>query len=102
MIKSAAKKTLLGIGLKMRSSSSNISGEIYKIPITSPGGAGRVIFLLVKEKEVIALIMAKPKHDKLIGMNMSLKNPNFNKILHRNLETALEDIKKSAYKEYKL
>ncbi len=46
--------------------------------------------------------MLRTKNDKKIGANMTIKNPNFKKLLEKNIDLILKDISNKDYQEYKL
>jgi len=99
-IKICAKKSLLGLGDTIKSSFKIKGTCLKKIDITSPGGAGRVVFLLQIGLGKAVLVTLKPKKDKKIGMNMTIKNPNFKNLLSRNLDLILKDLVAGNYIEY--
>ena len=89
-IKKAAQKAYKGLG-------SNIPTSMKKIYLTSNSVAGRALFLVKKEKEVVVLVLIRVKNDR-VGENMSYQNPEFSKILDKNLPLILEDIEKGDYR----
>lgn len=99
-IKICAKKSLLGLGNTIKSSFKIQGTCLKKIDITSPGGAGRVVFLLQIGLGRAVLVMLKPKKDKKIRMNMTVKNPHFKNLLSRNLDLILKDLTAGNYSEY--
>ncbi|MFH1218381.1 MAG: hypothetical protein V1679_00895 [Candidatus Peregrinibacteria bacterium] len=100
IIKKAAKKSLSGLGKDIKNSSKIPSTSLKKLNITSSGGAGRVLFLLVTKNEDAILVMIREKSDKQIGSNMTVKNPKFKKILDKNINLIQKEIESDNYKEY--
>jgi phage-related protein len=76
--------------------------KLRKIDITSSGGAGRVVFLVIIDQNKVVLLMIRHKNDKKIGQNITIKNPHFSRVLEKNLDLVLGDIAQNAYKEYDL
>ncbi|MDP4008214.1 MAG: hypothetical protein Q8P68_03415 [Candidatus Peregrinibacteria bacterium] len=102
ILKIAAKKSLQGLGKNIKSTV-EISGTILsKVYLTSSDGAGRVVFLLKVKDEKSVLIMIRHKNDKRIGANMTVQNTKFRKVLEKNLDLILSDLKKGDYEEIEL
>jgi hypothetical protein len=102
ILKRAAVQSLSGIGIDLKSSKKISNTKLKKIDITSPGGAGRVIFLLEMNNYDIFLVMIRHKNDKKIGSNMTMKNKFFYQELEKNLDLILHDLKKDDYVEHNL
>lgn len=100
VILEAGKKSLKGLGEKIKGSSKIPSTELQKVYLTSSQGAGRVIFLIQINSKKSVLVMIRHKNDKQIGANMTVKNPKFKKILKKNLDMILKDIQAKKYEEY--
>jgi hypothetical protein len=100
IVKSAAKKSLQGLGVVIKSSRKIPSTSLSKIYLTSPGLAGRSVFLLQIGKEKSVLVMMRTKKDKQIGANMTIKNPRFKKALDKNISLILDDLERGRYREY--
>jgi len=102
VIKIAAKKSLQGLGKNIKSSSKIPGTCLKKMNLTSSSGAGRVLFLLKIKNKKSVLVMIRPKNDKKIGTNMTVKNKKFEKILSKNLDLILGDLEKGSYEEFEL
>ena len=102
IIKTAAKKSLEGLGDTVKSSNKIPSTCLKKVYLTSSSGAGRVIFLLKLNSGKSVLVMIRQKQDKKIGANMTVQNPNFVKALDKNLDIILDDLQKGKYEELDL
>ena len=102
IIKTAAKKSLEGLGDTIKSSNKIPSTCLKKVYLTSSSGAGRVIFLLKLNSGKSVLVMIRQKQDKKIGANMTVQNPNFVKALDKNLDIILDDLQKGKYEELDL
>lgn len=102
IIKSAARKSLLGLGDRLKSSLKIPATSLSKIYLTGSGAAGRAIFLLQINKEKAVLVMIRTKKDKQIGTNMTIKNPKFQRALDKNLNSIMSDLAHGRYNEYDL
>jgi len=102
VIKICAKKALLGLGHTMKNPVKISWTCLKKINITSPGGAGRAVFLLLIRDGKAILVSLRFKNDKKIGANMSVENPYFRSLLNRNLDLILRDLNNEDYVEYYL
>lgn len=100
IIKVAAKKSLQGLGDKIKSSFKIPATTLSKIYLTSSGSAGRAIFLLQINREKSVLVIIRAKKDKQIGFNMTIKHQKFQKILDKNLSLIISDLEKGLYTEY--
>ena len=100
IIKSAAKKSLQGLGVGIKSSYKIPSTSLSKIYLTSAGSAGRSVFLLQIGKEKSVLVMMRTKKDKQIGANMTITNPKFKKVLNKNISLIIDDLEQGRYSEY--
>ena len=101
-VKVAAKKSLQGLGDNIKSSTKIPKTVLKKIYLTSTGGAGRAVFLLQISSLKSVLVMIKLKNDKQIGANMTINNPKFKKVLDKNLDLILADLKNGNFEEYEL
>lgn len=102
IIKTAAKKSLQGLGDAVKSSNKIPGTCLKKVYLTSSSGAGRVIFLLKLNRGKSVLVMIKMKNDKKVGANMTVQNPHFVKTLDKNLDIILRDLQKGKYEELDL
>jgi len=102
VIKVATKKTLEGLGKEIKSTIKISSTTLKKIPLTSAGGAGRAVFLLKITDKNAVLVMIRLKNDKKIGVNMTVKNPEFKKALEKNLSLVVSDIENGNFEEFDL
>lgn len=102
VIKVAARKVFAGLGENIKSSSKIPFTTLKKVYLTSSGGAGRAIFLLKVDIGKVVLVMIRLKNDKQIGVNMSIKNSKFKKVLDKNLDLILQDLKEKNFEEYEL
>ncbi len=102
VVKQAARKAFGGIGREIKSSLKLRHTCLKKLNLTSAGGAGRIVFLLEIDSQTSILVMLRPKNDKMIGANMTIKNPRFKNLLERNIDMILGDIKAGNYEEYNI
>lgn len=102
IIGTAARKAIEGLGDSIKSSAKISGTQLKKLYLTSTGGAGRVIFLLKVGKQKAVLVMLRPKNDKQIGVNMTVRNPRFRKVLEKNLDMILADLQLGHYEEFDL
>ena len=101
-VKAAAKKSLSGLGENIKNTKKLSATTLSKVYLTSPGGAGRTIFLLQVSSEKAVLVLIRLKNDKQIGANMTVKNPKFEKILEKNLDLIFADLKSGKFTEYEI
>ena len=101
-IKIAAKKSLEGLGDNIKSSTKIPETVLKKIYLTSTGGAGRAVFLLQTSSGKSILVTIRLKNDKQVGANMTIKNPKFKKVLDKNLNLILLDLRNGDFEEYEL
>ncbi len=100
VLKSSARKALLGLG-NMVSTSRRMPGTVLKkMSLISSGGAGRVLFLLQVGKGVAVLVMVRQKNDKQIGQNMAIVNPRFKKLLEKNMDKILKELEAGRFREW--
>lgn len=102
VIKSAAIKSLKGLGDNIKNSFKIPTTTLSKIYLTGPGAPGRAVFLLKIDEKKSVLVMIRLKKDKKIGANITIKNPQFQKLLEKNLDLILTDIEKGKYTEHEL
>ncbi len=102
VVKAAARKSLEGLGDEIKCSTKIPFTCLKKLYLTSSGGAGRVIFLLQISDKKSVLVLLRPKNDKQIGANMTIKNPKFKRALDRNLDLILKDLKNGDFEEFDL
>jgi hypothetical protein len=100
ILKVAARKSLQGLGNNIKNSFKIPATVLSKIYLTGTTSAGRAIFLLKIGEEKSVLVMIKTKKDKQVGVNMTIKNPKFRKILDKNLISIIEDLERGNYCEY--
>lgn len=101
-IKEAARKALQGIGNKIKNPFKISSTCLYKIYITSTGGAGRAIFLVLIKQDNAVLALLRMKKDKQIGFNMSMSNTKFKNLLGGNLSRIMKDLEIGDFKVFDL
>lgn len=101
-VKAAAKKSLSGLGENIKNTKKLSSSTLSKVYLTSTGGAGRAVFLSQISEETSILVMIRLKNDKQVGANMTVKNPKFEKVLEKNLDLILSDLKAGNLKEYEI
>lgn len=101
-VKASAKKSLQGLGDRIKSSSKIAGTVLKKVYLTSSGGAGRSIFLIETSANKAVLLMIRHKNDKEIGANMTIKNLYFKQLLDKNLGLIFTDLKNGNYEEYSL
>ena len=100
IIKSAARKSLQGLGDSIKSSFKIPATKLSKIYLTSSGSAGRAVFLLQIAKDKSVLVMIRTKKDKQIGENMTIKNPKFQRVLDKNIGLIIDDLEQGRYFEH--
>lgn len=86
-----AIKTAKGLGKKIGGIA---DGVLLKNSLTGKGGAGRVVFLFLKNKEEITFLFLALKKDKKIGENVTLKNATVKKEIEKNLDLVAKDAAK--------
>lgn len=86
-----AIKTAKGLGKKIGGVG---DGVLLKNSLTGKGGAGRVVFLFLKNKEEITFLLLALKKDKKIGENITLKNAAVKKEIEKNLDLVAKDAAK--------
>ena len=101
-IKVVAKKSLTGLGITIKSTFKIPATCLSKVYITSSKGAARVVFLLKMGEEKAVLVVLRMKQDKLIGSNISVSNPAFQKLLDKNLNIIISDLEFGNFTEYSL
>lgn len=99
-IKAAAKKSLGGLGESIKNSLEIPNTVLKKVYLTSSGGAGRAVFLLQVSLQKSVLVMIRSKNDKKVGANMTVNNPQFKKVLEKNLDLILSDLGKGDFTEF--
>lgn len=102
VVKVAAKKSLQGLGDDIKSAKKIPGTVLKKVYLTSTGGAGRVVFLLQIAAKKSVLVMIRLKNDKQIGVNITIKNSRFKKVLEKNLDLILMDLSKRNFEEFEL
>lgn len=65
--------------------------RLLKVYATSPAGARRIVHLLVVPDDTLFLLFYRDKKD-AIGANITIRNPQFRKQLHRHLDLLAADI----------
>lgn len=101
-LKFAARKSLQGLGEKIKSSFKISATSLSKVYLTSAGSAGRAVFLLQINEDKSVLVIIRTKKDKQIGANMTIKNPKFQKLLDKNLGLIITDLARGHYSEYEI
>ena len=102
ILKKAAKKCLGGLGDSIKNTKKIPGTLLKKMYVTTPGGAARVVFLLHIDNKNSVLVMMRLKNDKQIGANMTVENPKFRKILEKNLDAILQDLKLGKYEVFEV
>jgi hypothetical protein len=102
ILKSAAKKSLMGLGIGIKSPYKVPFSTLSKIYLTSAGSAGRAVFLIQVCNDKAVLVMLRSKSDKRIGANMAVQNPKFRKVLERNLNLIICDLELGRLSEYEI
>ena len=97
VIKEAARQVSGGLGNTIKNSEKIKNTVLKKIDLTSSGGAGRAIFLLVVGSGEVVLTMLRPKNDKRIGQNMSVDNPYFKVALEKHLARIATDLEQGNF-----
>lgn len=102
ILKKVAKKSLEGLGDTIKSSQKIQGTLLKKVYLTTTGGAARSIFLLQIDARRSVLVMARLKNDKKIGSNMTVDNPQFKRVLEKNLSSILLDLKFGRYEVFQI
>lgn len=102
LLKFAAEKSLKGLGDCLKSPAKLPFTSLQKIYLTSPGGAGRAVFLITVGDDVSVLVLLRLKKDKLIGSNITTKNARFNEVVLKNLDLIHSDLENGDYEEFEL
>lgn len=103
ILKKIAKKSLEGLGATIKSSRKIPGTLLKKVYLTTPGGgAARSIFLLQIDAKRSVLVMVRMKNDKKIGSNMTVDNPQFKRVLEKNLSDILLDLKFGRYEVFQI
>lgn len=100
ILKKAARKSLLGLGHKIKSPANNLI--ISKINITTKSVAARALYLIQLKDEIAVLILIRKKSDKLLGQNMSIQNSQLEYVLSKYLDLIYKDLASNNYQEYEL
>ena len=100
ILKSAAKKSLLGLGYNIKHPETELM--ISKISITTKTASARALYLLQIEKKIAILILVRKKSDKVLGQNLSIKNPKLESILNKYLDLTFKDLKTNNYQEFEI
>ena len=98
MILRAAKKIRDGLGITLSKAGRRIgaptNSKFFKLDLTGTGGAGRSVWWVLLETGDVVPLVLRAKNDKQIGKNMSAENPKFINLLSRNLDIAIQEIRK--------
>lgn len=100
-ILNGARKTVKGLGVHIKSPQKLENCRFFKIRI---GGnvAGRMIVLIILNKQNAVPLLIRLKKDKIFGMNMSMNNQSVIKELNKNLDKVLDDIRNNRYEKFAL
>lgn len=101
-LKIASRKCIEGLGENIKSSAKIPGTVLKKVYLTSSSGAGRVVFLLKVQSQTSVLVMLRPKKDKQVGTNMTVKNPKFRNLLSKYLDRILDDLEKGNFQEHQI
>lgn len=94
IIISAAKKIQSGLGTNIAGAPHNT--KYVKIALTSAGGAGRGLFLIILKQNFITPVLIRDKKDK-VGQNISPKNKEFLQAVEKNLTLIEGDMKNDTF-----
>ena len=94
-------KARKGLGEEIKGSPMKNS-KLVKVYLTGKRGAGRVVHLLLVNKNHWIPLVLRLKKDKQVGENISIHNPAFKKLLEKNIDLVLEDLKNGDYKSLSL
>jgi hypothetical protein len=100
ILKKAARKSLLGLGKKIKLPENNLL--ISKINITTKSVAARALYLVQLKDEIAVLILIRKKSDKLLGQNMSIQNSQLEKVLSKYLDLIYNDLSTNSYQEFEI
>lgn len=99
-LKKAARKSLLGLGHKIKYPVNNLI--ISKISITSKTAAASALYLIQLKDEIAVLILIRKKSDKLLGQNMSINNSELENVLSKYLDLVCNDLELRNYEEFEI
>jgi hypothetical protein len=100
ILKNAARKSLLGLGYKIKIPANNLL--ISKINITTKSVAARALYLIQLKDEIAVFILIRKKSDKLLGQNMSIQNSQLEHVLSKYLDLIYKDLASNNYQEFEL
>lgn len=100
-ILNGARKAVDGLGIHIKAPQKLENCRFFKIRI---GGnvAGRMIVLIILNKQNAVPLLIRLKKDKIFGMNMSMNNQSVIKELNKNLDKVLDDIRNNRYEKFAL
>ena len=97
-IKKYVQRAERGLGSEIKGSV--IPGtKLVKVYMTGKSGAGRMIILIYVRKEYYMPIIIRLKKDKIVGMNLSKGNQEFQDLLKKNLSLVVKDLEERNFDE---
>ncbi len=100
-IVSSAIKAKKGLGEEIKGSALR-GTKLVKVYLTGERGAGRVIHLLIVSKDFWIPVVLRLKKDKQVGENITIHNPAFKKLLDKNIDLVLKDLKNGDFEKLSL
>ena len=96
-----AQKVIKGLGIETKPPRHLSGFRFYKVRLGGGQSARMIVFVVVKNKKVVPL-MIRLKKDKILGMNMAMNNSALIKQINKNLDQVLADITAKRYQEFTL
>ncbi len=97
-IKKYVEKAEKGLATELKGSF--IAGtKLVKVYMTGKSGAGRMIVLIYVKKDFYMPVLIRLKKDKIVGMNLSKGNKDFQNLLKKNLSLVMKDLNDGGFDE---
>ena len=97
-IKKFSEKAIKGLGIEIQGTIPPHT-KLVKVYMTGKAGAGRMVVLILMRKELCIPIIVRLKKDKVVGSNLGKENQAFQKLLEKNLDGIMMDLKEKKYEE---
>lgn len=75
--------------------------QLIKLYVTGRSAPARLLLLLLVDEKWYMPVLLRLKSDK-VGINMTMKNPDFQRALDKNLSRMVDDLKNMKFKKYLL
>lgn len=97
-IKKYVEKAQKGLATEIKGSTI-VDTKLVKVYMTGRNGAGRMIVFIYVRKEYYMPVVVRLKKDKIVGMNLSKGNQDFQNLLEKNISLLVEDLKEGNFEE---